>query len=226
MVAEETQVTDKATQWRFAEEFAGEPDHIAHARAHSLELGAEPISPGVGAALAFIAGATAARNIIELGTGCGVSTLWLMHGAPQATPTSIDTETDHQQAARTALTAAGVPSSRVRLITGSAREVLPRMSEGAYDLMLIDADPGSVTDYLEHGLKLVRPGGVILIVRALWRGTVADPTRREATTVTYRTLLQDVAASGVVATLTPIGDGLLQVLTRCCAGSAARQQPR
>src|SRR5690606_18119196 len=107
---------------------------------------------GVGAALAFAAGAANARNIIELGTGCGVSALWLLHGAPAATLTSIDTDIDHQQAARTALTAAGAPSSRVRLIAGRAHDVLPRMNEGAYDLMLIDADPAGVTGYLEHAL--------------------------------------------------------------------------
>ncbi|HRQ00385.1 MAG TPA: class I SAM-dependent methyltransferase [Terrimesophilobacter sp.] len=205
-------MTDKATEWKYAEQLIGEPDHITAARTHSLELGVDSVSPGVGAALAFIAGATGASNIMELGTGCGVSALWMLHGAPHATLTSIDTEVDHQQAARTALIGAGVPSSRIRLIAGRAREVLPRMNEGAYDLMLIDADAAGATAYLEHGLTLVRPGGVILIAHALWQGRVADPTKRDATTVTYRTLLTDIAASGITASLTPLGDGLLQVL--------------
>ena len=205
-------MTDKATQWRYAEEFPTEPEHIARARTHSLELGLTPVSVAVGAAIAFTAAATGARNIIELGTGCGVSALWMLHGAPEATLTSIDTDVDHQQAARAAITAAGVPASRVRLIAGRALDVLPRMNEGAYDLMLIDADPAGITEYLEYGLKLVRPGGVILIAHALWHGTVADPAKRDATTVAYRTLLRDITASGVTATLTPLGDGLLQVL--------------
>lgn len=205
-------MTDKAAEWRFAEEFRVEPEHIARARAQSLEFGLQPVSVGVGAAIAFIAAATGAGNIIELGTGCGVSALWMLHGAPDATLTSIDTDLDHQQSARTALTAAGVPSSRMRLIAGRALDVLPRMNEGAYDLMLIDADPAGITEYLEYGLKLVRPGGVILIAHALWHGTVADPAKRDATTVAYRTLLRDIAESGVNATLTPLGDGLLQVL--------------
>src|SRR5690606_8647981 len=203
---------DKATEWKYAEQFISEPEHIAAARTHSLELGVDPVSPGVGAALAFITGATHASNIIELGTGCGVSALWMLHGAPHATLTSIDTEIDHQQGARTALTIAGIPSSRIRLIAGRAHDVLPRMNEGAYDLMLIDADPAGVTEYLEHGLTLVRPGGVILIAHVLWRGTVADPAKRDTTTVAYRTLLTDIAASGITATLTPLGDGLLQVV--------------
>lgn len=205
-------MTDKAAEWKYAEDFVVEPDDIARARAHSLELGVEPVTPGVGAQLAFIASASGASNIIELGTGCGVSALWMLRGAPAATLTSIDTEVDHQQAARTALTDAGVPANRIRLIAGRARDVLPRMNEGAYDLMLIDADQGAVIEYLEYGLRLVRPGGVVLLAHALWRGTVADPAKREATTAAYRTLLSEVAATGVTASLSPLGDGLLQLV--------------
>src|SRR5690606_36589665 len=172
-------------------------------RAHSLELGVEPVSPGVGAQLSFVASATAATNIIEIGTGCGVSALWMLRGAPEATLTSIDTEVDHQQAARAALTGAGVPANRIHLIAGRARDVLPRMNEGAYDLVLIDADAAGVIDYLEHGLRLVRPGGVVLVARALWHGTVADPTKRDTTTVAYRTLLSAVAATRVTSSLSP-----------------------
>ncbi|MBX3095129.1 MAG: O-methyltransferase [Cryobacterium sp.] len=205
-------MTDKAAEWKFAEEFVIEPDDIARARAHSLELGVEAVSPGVGAQLSFIASSTAAQNIIELGTGCGVSALWMLRGAPDATLTSIDTEIDHQQAARAALTGAGVPAKRIRLIAGRARDVLPRMNESAYDLVLIDADPSGVIEYLEHGLRLVRPGGVVLVAHALWHGTVADPTKRDATTIAYRTLLGEVAATGVTASLSPLGDGLLQLV--------------
>src|SRR5690606_25860484 len=145
--------------------------------------------------------------------GCGVSALWMLRGAPQATLTSIDTEVDHQQAARAALVGAGVPANRIRLIAGRARDVLPRMNESAYDLVFVDADGANVIEYLEHGLRLVRPGGAVLIAHALWRGTVADPTKREATTVAFRTLVSEVAATdGVAASLSPLGDGLLQIL--------------
>lgn len=205
-------MTDKDSNWKFAEEFVVEHDDIMQARAHSLELGVEAVSPGMGAQLAVIAAATVATNIIEIGTGVGVSGLWMFTGAPQATLTSIDIEPDYQQFARKAFLDAGIPANRVRLIAGRAREVLPRMNEEAYDVVLVDADPQSVIEYVEHGLRLVRGGGTVVIAHALWRGRVADPAHRDDVVAGYRSLLREIAGSdAVISALSPVGDGLLQL---------------
>jgi predicted O-methyltransferase YrrM len=205
-------VTEKDSNWKFAEEFVVEHDDIVQARAHSLELGVEAVSPGMGAQLAVIAAATVATNIIEIGTGVGVSGLWMFAGAPQATLTSIDIEPDYQQFARKAFLDAGIPANRVRLIAGRARDVLPRMNEEAYDVVLVDADPQSVIEYVEHGLRLVRGGGTVVIAHALWRGRVADPAHRDDVVAGYRSLLREIAGSeAVISALSPIGDGLLQL---------------
>ncbi len=68
---------------RFVQESTVEPEHIARARAHALELGAAPISPAVGAQIAVLAAASRALNVVEVGTGGGVSGLWLLHGSPR-----------------------------------------------------------------------------------------------------------------------------------------------
>ena len=205
-------MSDKATDWKFAEDFINEPEDILQARAHSIELGVEAVSPGVGAQLAVLAATSNAANIIEIGTGVGVSGLWMLAGAPHATLTSIDIEVDHQQAARKAFVASGIPANRIRLITGRAREVLPRMNEQAYDLVLVDADAASVIEYVEHGLRLVRTGGTVAVAHALLRGRVSDPAHRDDTVSAFRTLLREIAESeAVVSSLSPIGDGLLQV---------------
>ena len=70
---------------RFAAEATVEPEHITRARAHALELGAAPVSAPVGAQCAVLAAASQALNIVEIGTGAGVSGLWLLHGSPRAT---------------------------------------------------------------------------------------------------------------------------------------------
>ncbi|MER7797971.1 class I SAM-dependent methyltransferase [Microbacterium sp. NPDC096154] len=198
---------------RFARETVVEPDHIARARLHALELGAAPISAGVGAQCAVIAAATAARSIIEIGTGAGVSGLWLLRGAPKAVLTTIDYEPEHLAAARQAFTQARVPSSRVRFITGRAADVLPRMNEASYDIVLVDADPENVIPYVEHGLRLARAGGTVLVPRVL-NGRVADPVQRDAVTSAYRTLLQETQGSAaVIPALSTIGEGLLQLTT-------------
>lgn len=199
--------------WKYAEEFVDETPAIRMARAHSLELGVEPVSPAVGAQLAVLAAASSVHSILEIGTGAGVSGLWLLTGAPDAILTSIDIEYDHQQAARTAFADADVPANRIRLITGNALEVLPRMNDGAYDLVLVDADAASVLSYVEHGLRIARRGGLVLVARALWKDRVADPAQRDDTVADYRDLLATIKESGAVqASLIPSGDGLLQLV--------------
>lgn len=206
-------MSDKQLSWKFAEEFVAERADIAAARQHSIELGIEPVSPSVGAQLAIVAAASAASSIIEIGTGVGVSGLWLMSGAPEATLTTIDSELDYQQVARKGFLDAGIPANRARLIGGKARDVLPRMNEASYDLVFIDADPLAVIEYVEHGLRLVRRGGTVLVAHALWRGRVADPAQRDDTVAGFRLLLKEIAASdAVLSALSPAGDGLLQLV--------------
>ncbi|MDM4764226.1 class I SAM-dependent methyltransferase [Galbitalea sp. SE-J8] len=204
---------EKELNWKFADDYVVEPEAIAQARQHSIEVGVEPVSPAVGAQLAVLAAASNATSIVEIGTGLGVSALWLLRGAPEATLTSIDAEAEHQVAARHALAAAGVPSGRIRLIAGRALEVLPRMNEASYDLVLVDADAASVIEYVEHALRLVRVGGTVAVAHALWHDRVANPARREEREVAFRTLLKEIGRSeAVVSTLSPAGDGLLQLV--------------
>lgn len=199
---------------RFVLESTVEPEHIARARAHALELGAQPVSPPVGAQLAVIAAASRARSIIEVGTGGGVSGLWLLHGSPTATLTTIDSEPEHLGAARQAFTEARIPAARARFITGRASDVLPRMNEASYDIVLIDADPEGVIEYVEHGLRLVRAGGTVLVPRVLAGGAVSDPVRRDPLTAAYRSLIHETQASpAVVGALSITGEGLLQLTT-------------
>ena len=203
----------KESSWKFAEDFVVEREDIALARQQSIEIGVEPVSPATGAQLAAIAAATGAKTIIEIGTGVGVSGLWMLSGAPGADLTSIDSELDHHQLAKAAFLAGGVPANRVRLIAGRALEVLPRMNESSYDIVLIDADPHSIIEYVEHALRMVRPGGSVLIPHALWRGRVADPAQRDDTVTEIRTLLREIAASdAVISALSPVGDGLLHLV--------------
>jgi predicted O-methyltransferase YrrM len=206
-------VADKETSWRYAEEFVVEPAPIAKARQHSLELGVAPVTPATGAQLAVLAAASASHSILEIGTGAGVSGLWLFRGAPEATLTSIDLEFSHQQLARTAFAEAEVPANRIRLITGRAIDVLPRMNDGAYDLVFIDADPGALLAYVEHGLRIARRGGLVVVAHALWEDRVADPAQRDDTVSDHRALLATIAEStAVVSSLSTAGDGLLQLV--------------
>ena len=129
--------------------------------------------------------------------------------------TTIDSSAEHQRAAREAYTAAGYAHQRTRVITGAAAEVLPRMADGAYDLVLVDADKGGYPTYVEHAVRLLRSGGVLAMDNMLWHDQVADPAARDATTTTLRDLgksLRDHAA--LVPALLPVSDGLLVAVRR------------
>jgi len=205
-------VSEHAAIWKFAQESVVEPEHIARARQHALELGADPIAASVGSQIAVLAAAAGARGIVEIGTGAGVSGLWLLHGAPNAVLTTIDSEPEHLALARQAFHDARIPAARTRFITGRAASVLPRMNEASYDLVLIDADPENVIEYVEHGLRLARAGGTVLVPRALHDGRVADPVQRDDVTRALRSLIQETQQSpAVIAALSIVGDGLLQL---------------
>ncbi|GAA3628235.1 SAM-dependent O-methyltransferase [Microbacterium awajiense] len=207
-------MSEQSANQRFAAESTIEPDQIARARAHALEVGADPISAVVGAQCAVLAAASRALNIVEIGTGAGVSGLWLLHGSPRATLTTIDKEPEHLGVARQSFQEAKIPPARARFITGRAAEVLPRMNEASYDIVLVDADPEGVIEYVEHGLRLVRAGGTVLVPRVLASGAVADPVRRDPVTSSYRSLVQETQASpAVLGALSIAGEGLLQLTT-------------
>ena len=105
---------------------------------------------------------------------------------------------------------AGIPSQRARLINGSALDVLPRLTDGHYDLVFCDGDKVEYSDYLDEALRLLRPGGVVAFDNALWHDRVADPAQRDAETVAVRELGRTVREhEDLVPVLLPVGDGLL-----------------
>ena len=173
----------------YAEGFLLEDPVLRAARARAEEVGIVPVSPGAGAVLRFLAASVGARAVVEIGTGTGVSGLWLLRGMrPDGTLTTIDVEGEHLRLARRIYADAGRAPSRSRLITGRALDVLPRLTDGAYDLVFCDADPRENTEYLNQALRLLRPGGVVVFAGVLAGGRVADPTVYDPDVVAAREL--------------------------------------
>lgn len=209
-------MADKAQAWVFAEDYVPESEVVAQARTTALEYGADPLSPGTGAALRMLAAVSGARAVLEVGTGTGVSGLWILDGmAADGVLTTIDPESEFHTQARRAFAAAGVPSQRTRLITGRALDVLPRMAARGYDMMVLDGDILETPEYLDHAVRVLRPGGVIAFVHALWRDQVADPARRDGETVVAREVVRFLGESAdFVPTVLPVGDGLAVAVKR------------
>ncbi|HYF74221.1 MAG TPA: O-methyltransferase [Nocardioides sp.] len=201
----------KPASWSYAEAYVAEDDVLAAARSRAEEVGVAPIGSGGGAALRFLASVLDARAVVEIGTGTGVSGLWLLRGMrSDGVLTTVDIEAEHQRLARQSFTEAGIPSQRARTISGAALDVLPRLTDGHYDLVFCDGDKTEYSAYLKEALRLLRPGGVVAFDNALWHDRVADPAQRDEETVAIRELGRQIAEhDDLVSVLLPVGDGLL-----------------
>lgn len=206
--------SDKTLSWAFAEEQAAEGDVVAQARAAAEDLGIAAVSPATGALLKLLVSVSGARTAVEVGTGAGVSGLYLLLGSDVLTLTTIDVEAEAQRAARDAFSRAGIRASRTRLIKGRSADILPRLADQSYDLVLIDGDSEEAPGDAEEALRILRPGGLLIIARALLDGRVADPARREPDTVAVRGLVRDVVERSPISSLVPIGSGLLLAQTQ------------
>lgn len=209
-------MSDKSASWQYVEDFIAESDVIRQAREAAIELGASPVSPGVGQTLRMLAAVSGARAVLEIGTGAGVSSLWLLDGMPpEGVLTTIDYEVEFHREARRAFQMAGIASQRTRLIAGRALDVLPRMAARGYDMVVIDADVAQTPDYLDHAVRVLRPGGVVVLVHALWHDQVSDPARRDADTVVMREVGRFLADSeDFIPAMLPVGDGVAVAVRR------------
>lgn len=208
--------TQKLATWAYAEGFIEPDERTARAAGDGAALGAQPVHPAVGSVLRLLAAAVNARHVVEVGTGAGSSGLWLLEGmAADGVLTSIDVEAEHQRLARKAFLDAGIPPQRTRVIAGDATLVLPRLTDGAYDLVLIDADKGNYPRYAEEALRLLRPGGVLVLDNMLWHDQVADPAQRDELTTVLRDLGKTLREDErLLPTLLPVGDGLFAAVKR------------
>jgi predicted O-methyltransferase YrrM len=192
------------------EAYRAEDDVILAARDSAAQAGCAPVGAGAGAGLCFLAATIGARAVVEIGTGTGVSGLWLLRGmAPDGVLTSIDVDPEHQRTARGAFTAAGHPPSRLRLINGMGLDVLPRLTDAGYDLVFVDAAPADYPRYLDEAVRLLRVGGVVVMDGVLGAGVV-DPEADDAGTLALREAARQAQEDDrLVPVLLPLGEGLL-----------------
>ncbi|WP_336922996.1 O-methyltransferase [Aquipuribacter sp. SD81] len=207
----------KAAGWTWTESWVEESPAAHDARGRAAELGTGAVTTGTGALLAVLAASLQARAVVDVGTGAGVAALRMLEAMPSdGVLTSIDVEAEHQTAARAALQAAGVRPNRARIIHGDAADVLPRLADGGYDLVHVDVDDTRLGGaLLDEVVRLLRPGGVLVVSDALAGDRVPDPAQRDRRTTAARELLRRVAEDdGLLATVLPVGDGVLVAVRR------------
>lgn len=178
---------------------AAEDDPIVAARERAGDLVHVP-SPELGALLRWAATVCTARAVVEVGSTGGVSGLWLLRGlAERAVLTSIEPDPHTHGLATQAFEQVGA-GTRVRSILGDPETVLERLSDAAYDLVVLQAQPGTYPSALEHTRRLLRPGGMLVARGILRHGEHADPLARFV-----QALVDD---EGFDAVVLPLDEGL------------------
>ncbi len=145
----------------------------------SVAAGLPPInvSPNQGKLLQLLARMQGARNILEIGTLGGYSTIWLARALPAGGKLiTLEFEPKHAEVARANLVRAGL-GGVVEQRVGRALDTLPQLATegcGPFDLIFIDADKPSTADYFVWALRLSRRGSVIIVDNVVRKGAVSD----------------------------------------------------
>ena len=196
----------------YAESFIGESVDKAQARIRGAEVGAIDVTPGVGAYLRHLAHILDAQSVVEIGTGSGVGALWILEGMlPSGTLTSIDGEQEHSAIAKMALQDSQIAQSRFRLITNPAIEVMTKLADRAYDLVIFRDNAEDLPDAIIEAYRILRSGGVFVIDNFFGGSKVNDPAQRDPKTIALRDAGKVLKGDTEkwVTSLIPVGDGLL-----------------
>ena len=201
--------TDAAS---FADNFLGEDINQQTARARGVEIGTYDCTVGSGAFLKYLAELISAQAIVEVGTGSGVGTLWLTKGMiSSGVITTIDEEVQHTQIAKEAILDADIQPSNIRLITNAPLEVMRKLADRAYDLVVIRSNSEDILDLIDESHRILRTGGVMAIDRFFGGGKVNDPAQRDEKSVALRDAGKALKMNSEIwsISLNPIGDGVL-----------------
>ena len=201
----------------YADRFAVETPEMTAARTRAFHLpGPPPVEPAVGATLAVLAAGVGARSVVSIGSGGGLAGLWLLRGMrTDGVLTALDGDPEQLRAARAAFAEAGIAAGRARLIFGTPAEVLPRLSSGAYDMVVCAGPPREYSEHLPELLDLVRVGGMLTCHGLLEGGRIADRAARDPQTVAWREIARTLRDDEtLLSAVLPIGSGLLVATKR------------
>jgi predicted O-methyltransferase YrrM len=196
----------------YCETFIPEDEVLVKARARGVEVGATNISSGTGAFLRQLAHLISAQSVVEVGTGSGVGSIWLLRGMIEnGTLTSIDSEAEHARISRIAFAEAEISPQRFRLITNPVMDVMSKLTDRAYDLVVLRNEPEDLSFAIDEAHRILRTGGVLAIDHFFGGGKVPDPAQRDPRTIALREAGKSIklASNTWVSSLISVGDGLL-----------------
>jgi caffeoyl-CoA O-methyltransferase len=173
------------------------------------------IAPDQGALITLLVRAIGARRALELGTFTGYSAICIARGLPDdGRLLACELSEEWAKVARRYFAEAGV-ADRVELRLGPALDTLRALGDESFDFAFIDADKQTYLEYYEAVLKLLRPGGLMLIDNVLRGGAVLDSDDDSAANEVVKELNDRVAADDRVdVAMIGVADGITLALKR------------
>ena len=188
-------------------QLAEEDEALREALRSSSEAGLPPINVTAlqGKFLYVLARLVGARKVLEIGALGGYSAIWLGRALPpEGKLLSLEVEARHAEVARANVERAGL-AERVEVRVGRALDLLPLVAaeagDASFDLAFIDADKSNNAAYFAWAMRLVRPGGAVVVDNVVRQGRVADEACDDPDVVGTRRLFEAMKATpGVSAT--------------------------
>lgn len=196
----------------YSETFIAEDSVKSAARLRGEELGVIDATQGAASYLKHLAHILSAQSVVEIGTGSGVGALWVLEGMlSSGTITSIDNEMEHSNIAKMAFQEAEIAPARFRLITNPVMDVMTKLADRAYDLVIFRDNPEDLPFATSEAHRILRSGGVFVIDNFFGGSKVSDPAQRDPKTVALRESGKTLKNERElwVTSLIPVGDGLL-----------------
>jgi len=192
-----------------------EPEILRQLREETakLPMAGMQVAPEQGQFMALLVRLTGARSYLEIGTFTGYSTLAVaLTLPPDGRILACDVNPETTEMAQRYWATAGV-APKIELRLAPALETLDKLlsqgQAGRFDLAFIDADKENYDGYYERTLRLVRPGGLIMLDNVLWSGAVVDPKKNDADTTALRALNKKMHGDERVdLSLLPVADGV------------------
>jgi caffeoyl-CoA O-methyltransferase len=185
---------------------------IEQAGAEMGSLARMQIAGDQAAFMTILVRAIAARRALEVGTFLGYGAVAIARGLPDHGELVVcELEQDYADRALEHLERAGL-ADRVEIRVGPATETLAAMDEdGSFDLAFIDADKQTYPTYYEHCLRLLRPGGLLLLDNVFMGGRILDPSSDEQTGIVAGLNDRIACDDRVEAAMLAIADGITLV---------------
>ncbi len=188
-----------------------EDDFLRDLKAAAAAEGIPPIwiAPEQAAFMQIVLRLIAARHVVEVGTLAGYSAIVMARALPaRGRVDTIEIDRKHAEFARSWIARSDV-ARRINVIQGPGRDVLPTLESDSTDAVFLDADKAAYAVYLEECLRILRPGGLVLVDNAFAFGQLFDeaPSDREAPAIKE---FNEIMArdSRMQSVIVPLGDGV------------------